>query len=398
MAGPKNKVLGGATAGRYREGVETSMEIRSLRTGSAAGAGVVLGVNVGDALSRTESPEAGAGPRDPRASRPRPGLMVAAAVVVLVLGAVGAYAWWRHTLTWVTTDNAYVSGNIHHVSARVAGTVQEVLVGDHQAVNEGDLMARLDPRDFEVKLSQAEAQVAQARAQVLQAAAQVAQAEAEISRREAQAGKARRDLERARALAPGSAGVISRQELDAVQTEADGSEAALRAARSALLAAQASATAAAAQEQAALANRQEAALQLSYTEIRAPATGKVGKKNLEVGNRVQAGQSLLALVQPRVWVTANLKETQLARLKPGQAAVVRVDAFPGRPVSGTVESVSAASGSQFALLPPDNATGNFTRIVQRVPVKVRLDAAELESHGMILVPGMSTQVKIRVRS
>jgi membrane fusion protein (multidrug efflux system) len=358
----------------------------------------VLGVNVGQASSRTPAAEGEAEARDLRAHRPRPGWVGLTVVVVLMLGAAGAYAWWRHTAMWVTTDNAYVAGHIHQVSARVTGTVQEVLVDDHQAVKEGDLLARLDPRDYEVKLSQAEAQVAQARAQGLQAAAQVAQAEAEISRREAQAGKARRDLERARALAPGSAGVISRQELDAVQTEADGSEAALRAARSALVAAQANATAAAAQEQAALANRQEAALQLSYTEIRAPATGKVGKKNLEVGHRVQPGQALLALVQARVWVTANLKETQLARLKAGQAAVVQVDAFPGRPVSGTVESVSSASGSQFALLPPDNATGNFTRIVQRVPVKVRLDAAELESNGLVLVPGMSTQVKIRVRS
>lgn len=334
-----------------------------------------------------------------RAAADKPGgwKLLLGMAALLALAGVG-YGWWLHARTWVVTDNAYVSGHIHQVSARVSGTVQEVLVEDNQEVRAGDVIARLDPRDLEVKRQQAHAQVAQAHAQVLQGGALAEQAAAEVARREAQAGKARRDLERARALAPNTGGVISRQELDAAQSEADAAEAALQAAQSALVSAKAQQVAATAQEAAAKANEQEAELQLSYVEIRAPADGKVSKKSLEMGNRIQAGQALLALVQPDVWVTANFKETQLARLRAGQTAQVWVDAYPGRPVAGVVDSFAAASGSQFALLPPDNATGNFTRIVQRVPVKVRLNQDELRAAGVWLVPGMSTEVRIRARS
>jgi membrane fusion protein (multidrug efflux system) len=129
----------------------------------------------------------------------------------------------------------------------------------------------------------------------------------------------------------------------------------------------------------------------------APAAGRIGRKNLETGNRVLPGQPLLALVQPGVWVIANLKETQLADVIPGQPARIRFDAFPGRVFEGRVESVSPASGSQFALLPPDNATGNFTRVVQRVPVKIALEEQSLGEFEARLAPGMSAVVEIRVR-
>jgi membrane fusion protein (multidrug efflux system) len=193
------------------------------------------------------------------------------------------------------------------------------------------------------------------------------------------------------------AGAVSRQELDQAQAESDAAQAGLQGARAALDGALTLAEAAQAQEQAAHANLREAELQLSYTRILAPATGRVGKKNLEVGNRVQPGQALLALVQPEVWVTANFKETQLARMKAGQPATVKLDAFSGRTFSGTVESLSPASGSQFALLPPDNATGNFTRIVQRVPVRIRFDGQSLAAYAGRVVSGMSAVVEVMVR-
>lgn len=156
--------------------------------------------------------------------------------------------------------------------------------------------------------------------------------------------------------------------------------------------------AAQAQVKAVNAQLKDVELQLSYAEILAPAAGRVGRKNVEVGNRVQPGQSLLAIVQPKVWVMANFKETQLRDLQPGQAVRLRVDGFPGREFTGRVENLAPASGAQFALLPPDNATGNFTKIVQRVPVKIVFDDESVRDFAGRIVPGMSVEVKVKVRA
>jgi membrane fusion protein (multidrug efflux system) len=318
--------------------------------------------------------------------------LLAAALVIYA-----GYRWWTSALTWVKTDNAFVAAHIHTVSARVAGTVKEVLVEENQAVASGAVLARLDRSDFEVKRQQALAQVAQAKAQSQRAEAQISQARADIAREQAGATKASQDLQRAQTLYQGATGAISKQEFDQAKSESDAADARLQAARSALASATAQAGAAQAEEQVAQANLQDAELQLSYTEITAPAAGRIGKKNLETGNRVQPGQALLALVQPDVWVTANFKETQLARLKPGQFVYVEVDALPARVLKGKVDSLSPASGAQFALLPPDNATGNFTKIVQRVPVKIVLDPQTLSGCEDRIVPGMSAVVEVKVR-
>ena len=322
---------------------------------------------------------------------------VFAAAVAMVVTAYAGTRWWAHARAWVKTDNAYVAAHIHTISARVAGTVKEVLVEENQAVTAGTVLARLDPRDLQVKQKQAQAQVAQAQAQIQQAAAQIAQAEAQVAREQARATKAQRDLARAKSLSQGTSGAISRQEFDQAEAEAEAAQAALQGAQSALAAANALTEVAQAQAQVAQAGLQEAELQLSYAEIVAPADGSIGKRNLEAGNRVQPGQALLALVQPDVWVTANFKETQLSRMEAGQTVRVVLDAFPGRTFLGRLQSVSPASGAQFALLPPDNATGNFTKIVQRVPVKVELDNLSLgECRGRV-VPGMSAVVEVKVR-
>ena len=141
----------------------------------------------------------------------------------------------------------------------------------------------------------------------------------------------------------------------------------------------------------------DADLQLSYTKVTSPVKGKIGKKNVEPGNRVQAGQALMGLVEPKVWVVANFKETQLGRLAIGQPAVLKVDAFPEKEFSGHVESFSPASGAQFALLPPDNATGNFTKVVQRVPVKIALDLESLRGYEGRIVPGMSVEAEVETK-
>ena len=358
-------------------------------------------VRQGNDAKKDERPEA-KGPAQQsaglqRAANPRSHLLKAlAGAVLLVAVAGGAYQWWNVGRCWVETDNAYLTSHIHTISARVAGTVNEVLVEDNRRVAAGTVLARLDTNDFEVKREQALAQVAQTRAQLRQAEAQIAQARAELAREQVRANKASQDLKRAESLAQGANGAISRQEFDQTKSESDAAQAAVEGAESALKSAEALATAAQAQEKVAQANLREAELQLSYTTIVAPVSGRIGRRDLEVGNQVRAGQALMALVQPEVWVTANFKETQLARLKPGQQARVRVDAFPGLAFRGRVESVSPASGSQFALLPPDNATGNFTKIVQRVPVKIVLEASNLGCEDR-MVAGMSAVVEVRIR-
>ena len=306
------------------------------------------------------------------------------------------FRYFAYTRSWISTDNAYVAGHIHSVSSRVAGTVKEVLVDENQTVVAGAVLARLDHADFQVRRQQALAQLAQAKAQVQDAQARIAQASAQIARDQARAVKASNDLARASRLFEGGSGAISKQEFDLAKAESDAAEAALQGAHSALESANAFAVAARAQEEVARAGLQDTELQLSYTEIVAPAAGRIGKKNLEIGNRVQPGQPLLALVQPDVWVTANFKETQLAHLKPGQAVRVKADAFPGRAFQGRVDSLSPASGAQFALLPPDNATGNFTKIVQRVPVKILIDPSSLGNFAGRLVAGMSVVVEVNV--
>ncbi len=315
------------------------------------------------------------------------------------LAAVCVYAgarWWVYSRTYVKTDNAYLAAHIHQVSSRVAGTVKEVLVEDNQSVIAGTVLARLDSSDFEIRLEQAKAEAAQAHARIEQAQAQVAQARAQLAREQAQSVKAKRDLERAEALSKGTAGAISRQEFDQAQAAWDAAEAACQASESAVKSALSLIAVASAQAQAADAAVREAELQLGYTDIRAPAAGRIGKRNLEAGNRVQPGQALMAVVQPDVWVVANFKETQLTEMKPGMPVEITVDMFPGRVFRGRVESVAPASGSQFALLPPDNATGNFTRIVQRVPVKIVLDTQTASAYAGRFVPGMSALVRVKV--
>jgi membrane fusion protein (multidrug efflux system) len=316
---------------------------------------------------------------------------------LLALSAYAGFLYFRITQSRVKTDNAYLAAHIHTISSRVAGTVKEVLVDENQSVTAGMVLARLDSAEFEVRRQQALAQTGEAHAHIQQCAAQIEQARAQIARDQARAIQASNDFARAGSLYEGRSGAISRQEFDLARSEADAAAAALEGTRAALDSAIAAASAAKAQQQVAAAGLQDAELQLSYTEIVAPAAGRIGKKNLEVGNRVQPGQPLLALVQPELWVNANFKETQLANLRAGQSVRVWIDAFPGKTFRGNVESLSPGSGAQFALLPPDNATGNFTKIVQRVPVKITLDRASLDDCEGRLAAGMSALVEVRVK-
>ncbi len=254
---------------------------------------------------------------------------------LLVLAAVAAYL--IHAAYHETTDDAYTTGHVHNISSRVAGTVIEVTVDDNQFVKKGQVLAWLDPRDFQV-------QVDKARADYLRAKA---------------------DFDRVDGLRTNDAGAISKQEYDQMQANMGVAKAAL----------------------------DDAINQLSYATITAPEDGFVGDKTVETGNRVAVGTVLMSVVQD-VWVVANYKETQVGEMVKGEHVRVVVDEISGHTFTGTIDSFSPGSGSVFALLPPENATGNFTKIVQRVPVKIRLDAESMRGYETRLVPGLSVEADV----
>ena len=408
-----------------------------------------------------------------------------AAVAALATLAYAGYAW-RYATTHVWTDDAHVEGTVSPVSGKVGGHVVELLVGDNQAVRKGDLLVRVDPRDFQARRDQAGAAVATAeaslraargevplarettRAQIEQARAAVEAAlvavrgsestveevrarleakraavqamHAEVAGTRSAHRQAMRELERMRRLARD--GYVAQRELDQAQAasettgatgeaverrltqsekEAQQAEAELRArghgveqarqgvaeARAALARTEsqlhqvgikdAEVSRAEARLKEARADLAYAELQLQHTELRAPLDGVVSKRSVEVGQVVQAGQPLLAIVPLHdVWVVANFKETQLGRVRPGMAARVTVDGVPGKGFKGTVHSISAGTGARFSLLPPENATGNWVKVVQRVPVKILLEGGEL-GNPHTLRAGMSAVVTIALR-
>jgi membrane fusion protein (multidrug efflux system) len=310
-----------------------------------------------------------------------------------------------------STDNAQVDGHLVPVLAKVSGYVTAVTVDENDRVRADSALVRIDEREYAVRLAQADADLAaaraaaggrgvegQAQAAVANASGQEAALTANIAAARANAVKAEADLRRMRELVANQ--VVSRQQLDAAQAAADAARAQLAAAQNSAGAAgagvanaEAGVRLAQARLGSAEATRQNAQLQLSYTRVTAPVSGIVSRKQVEVGQLVQAGQPLLTIVSDTgVWITANFKETQLHDLKVGQDVDIDVDAYGGAAAKGKVESVSAATGAKFALLPPDNATGNFTKVVQRVPVRIRVTQGLGPSRP--LRPGMSVVASV----
>src|SRR5438477_194909 len=308
-------------------------------------------------------------PAEPKAGGRRRTAFMIMGVVLLALVALGARRW-IYGLSHVSSDNAQVDGHIVPILPKVGGFVTEVRIDENQNVKAGDTLVVLDDRDYKVRLAQAEADLAVALAGVSNRA-RVGQAEAQVEQAQANALKAHADLERVRPLALQE--IVSKQQLDAVEAGARAGDAALAAAQASL----------------------QAALNLSYTRVIAPSSGVVSKKTVELGQLVQAGQPLMSVVPLEdVWVTANLKETVVAEVKPGEPVDFTVDASPGTHFRGHVQSLSPATGARFSLLPPDNATGNFTKVVQRVPVRVRPDKVD-PAHP--LRPGLSVVVTIQTK-
>ncbi|HEX2601718.1 MAG TPA: HlyD family secretion protein [Gemmatimonadaceae bacterium] len=335
-------------------------------------------------------------------------LGVVAIVAILVL--IWAFQKWSYGRSHQSTDNAQIDGHIVPVLAKVGGYVKAVTVNENDIVKAGQLLVQIDDDDYRVRLQQAQADLVaaeatgggggfagQAQAQVQSAAGQRAALDAQIGAARANANKADADLARARELA--NKQIISKQQLDAAQASAAVAHANLLAAERQASAAggtvntaEAGVRVANARTLAARAAVDNAQLQLDYTHITAPASGEVSRKQVEVGQLVAAGQPLMSIVADTgVWVTANFKETQLAEIHPGQPVEFEVDAY-GCTGEGKVESVSGATGAKFALLPPDNATGNFTKVVQRVPVRIAVTKPCAANYP--LRPGLSAVVHV----
>ena len=367
-------------------------------------------------------------------------LLIVAGVAVV---AIAALLWWLHARKFEDTDDAQVDGYISAVSSRVPGTVVSVLVQDNQTVKPGDALVELDPTDLEVAAAQARAAVAQAEAAVAaeqpnvsitetsnRTAVQTAQDEVTNARADLEA--AQRELDQAeannrfaqqqkqRAAQLLATNTVPQQELDQRSAAADVSRAGVEAARKRveqrvakvqqaqsrfgearanaprqLVAREAGVSVRQANLELAQAQLRQAQLNLGYAKVTAPVAGIIGKRSVNVGDRVQPGQQLMSLTQNgELWVTANFRETQVERMKPGQAVRVHVDALD-RDYDGSVESFSGATGSRFSLLPPENATGNYVKVVQRLPVRIGLKPGQPDMER--LRPGMSAEPKVRVR-
>jgi len=344
-----------------------------------------------------------------------PGKSRRLAVMALVLmagmgaGAYYGYHWWTEGRFLVSTDDAYVKADLSVIAARVGGYVSDVPIRDNQHVHKGDLLSKIDDRDYVIavqsaqnKVATQEATIARLKEQAKAQGASIDQARAQVTSAEAGLVRANADFERAQTLAKSSYG--SQQTFDQARASRDQAQAAVEAAKAAQLSAEANLAVFNAQVVEAQHVRAElqssldqAKLNLSYTEVRAPFDGVVGNKAVQLGQYVATGTRLLSLVPlDTVYIEANYKETQLDGIKPGQSVDVEVDAADGREFHGVVESIAPASGSQFSLLPPENATGNFTKIVQRVPVRIRV-SGEAVSAG-VLRPGLSVVTSVRTKA
>lgn len=331
-----------------------------------------------DRKDHGEPPGPNAALEGPKSSskRKRRLLLVFGVIVLLAALAAGAYYYW-HSRFYVSTDDAYVQGHPVTLSARVAGNIVGVYVADNQHVPQGQRLVGIDPRDYQIAEARAEAALQSSQADEQKAAADVEAARATWVQQE-------QDLRRNEELV--KQGATTEQALEH-------SRAATTTAQANLNAQEKNLASAGAQTAVARVAVEAARLQLSYTQVHAPQAGYVMRKSVEVGAYVNVGQPLLVLVTDDLFVVANFKETQLTHMRPGQPATMRVDAYPGVTFYGHVDSIQAGTGPTFSLFPPENATGNFVKIVQRVPVKIVFDRPPDPNHRLVL--GMSVQPKVR---
>ncbi len=322
--------------------------------------------------------------------------------IILVAGALIGFSLWVRARTHVKTDDAFIDSHIYSVSSRVSGHVTAVPVVDNQFVKKGDLLVELDPSDYRTKVMNTTAQLDIAKNETASIYAQVEAAKAALNSDNAKLEQADLDLKRGYALYRKE--VIPKEQLDRLETakkvagsklkETEGS---VR--RALALLGLTGPGAKDAQIEQKRAELEQARLNLSYTKIYAPADGYITRKSVEPGNNAQAGQAMMALVSLEdAWITANYKESQLTHVRPGQNVEFTVDSYPGHVFKGVVDSIMAGTGAAFSLLPPENATGNYVKVVQRIPVKIRIDKSSDPRHllrvGMSVEPTILTGQKI----
>ncbi|RKQ39638.1 HlyD family secretion protein [Enterobacter sp. R1(2018)] len=332
--------------------------------------------------------------------------------IVVVVMVIVAAVWWFLTRNEETTDDAFTEGNAVTIAPKVAGYVTELHVSDNQRVHKGDLLVVIDPRDAAAQRDQARAQVGLAESQLHQAQAQLElakvqypaqrdQAQAQVAKAEADLANARAEYKRQRGVDPRA---TSQQNIDTASAQLRSAEAGAANARAQLEVAnqvklqirqqETNVEARARQVDQAKAQLETAELNLSYTQVRAPFDGFVTLRNVQLGSLVQAGTALFSVVSPDIWVTANFKESQLERMRPGNKVQLSVDAYPDMELEGHIDSIQQGSGSRFSAFPAENATGNFVKIVQRVPVKIVIDKGLDANHPLPL--GLSVEPKVTV--
>jgi membrane fusion protein, multidrug efflux system len=353
---------------------------------------------------KLEPPQQGKGEQRQGFLRRHP-VAVTVGGVLLVLAAVCGYIYWDYASHFEETDDAFIEARQFSVAPKISGSITAVPVTDNQHVNVGDVIARIDDRDYRIALDQAQAQVAAANANIQNIDAQISVQQAQINASQAQVEQAKAALgfaqqqeSRYKDLAERAAGSVQMAQQTAATLRQD--QAGLTSAQAAVTVAQRQVDALKAQRknaEAALAQansqRDQAQLNLSYTTVIAAQPGRVVNLSAAVGQFAQAGTSLAMFVPDEIWVTANYKETQLDEMRPGQPVTLEIDAYPDRTIHGHVASIQPGSGTAFSLLPAENATGNYVKVVQRVPVKILMDNPPAD---VALGPGMSVIPTVRV--
>jgi membrane fusion protein (multidrug efflux system) len=333
------------------------------------------------------------------------GALVVVAAGLLVLAAIWFIHYWTRGRFVESTNDAYVQADQVTVATRVSGFVDQVLVQDNQSVQAGQPLVRVDDRDPRAKMEQALAQVDQGRASVVQAQAQIRQQEAQIAQSEAHLSGAKTkakfaERQAARYAPLAASGAETAEKYDQMRQNGDEADVTIAEDRAAVLAAKrqidtlkAQILTANAQIEQAQAQVRQAKVDLDATLVRASIDGRVGDKTVRVGQYVQPGTAMMTVVPVQnLYLVANFKETQRGRMRAGQPATIKVDALGGKALHGVVESFSPGTGAQFALFPPNNATGNFTKVVQRIPTRIRIDASP--QARKVLAPGLSATVSV----
>jgi membrane fusion protein, multidrug efflux system len=386
---------------------ETEDETMELRDGVEEMEGAVL-AQPSAAMPRPHIPNTPP-PAPQRPARKRRPMVLVVVLFLAAIGAVLATVYFIHASHFETTDDAFVEGRVIPISPEIAARVLEVKVDDNHWVHKGEVLVQLDPTDFQVAVDQAaaseaamEGKLEQAKTQVKGAEATLQEAQAEVAVAEANAANSGSDYKRYQDLSARTPGAVSKQQMDtseAAQRSNDAqvqqANAKLAEATSGIETAKATVLAAQGDVAKAQADRHRAEVNLAYCTIKASEDGRITRKNVEPGSYVQVGQSLFAIVPAEVWVVANFKETQLARMSIGQPVTITLDAYPGKTYTGKVDSIQSGTGSRFSMLPAENATGNFVHVVQRVPVKIVLDPGQ-DDPNHPLVPGMSATPEVCV--